>query len=136
MNVDSISHFGHYVERRQAQTQLLRALNIEGAGVQTSHGGGGVTAATTKAMAPMLRPPRPPKGAVAITNLSNLWLQGRGGVGKTVLAKWAVEQPVVKDRYPLRFWVQLSQDPDMLHCLRNLFLEVTRTLILTTNPIC
>ena len=128
---DSIPHLAHYVERPQAQAELLRALGSGDAAFQDSRratdeaDSGGASAGATHATNATISIglPKRPKRAVAITNRC---LQGRGGVGKTVLAKWAVQQPLIIDRYPLRLWVQLSQDPDVLHCLHELFVAVTR----------
>ena len=116
-SLDNLLHLAHYVERRQAQADLLRAL---GTGIHVLESGRKDVAHAQMVSVPA-RECINSKNPVVI---SNLGLQG--GVGKTVLAKWVMKQPDIIDHYPLRLWVQLSHDPDLLQCLHELFIEITR----------
>ena len=111
-SVGNVLQLAHYVERRQAQADLLRALGTGNASDDAAH---------AQMVGVSARECINPKHPVAITNLG---LQG--GVGKTVLAKWMLKQPGIIRHYPVRLWVQLSHGPDLLLCLHDLFTDITR----------
>jgi len=52
-------------------------------------------------------------------------IQGPGGVGKTAVASWTIHDEEVVEHFPLRFWVQLSQTPNMYTALQNLYSNAT-----------
>lgn len=53
-------------------------------------------------------------------------VEGFGGVGKTALASWAIRHEAVVKRFPCRFWVQLSQAPNLMQALQALYAEASR----------
>ena len=96
----------HFVDRKFIQTQVIGALL-----------GTGTSQPVTVTSTPVTGTPP--------CNKSSTHIQGPGGVGKTAVASWTIHDEAVMRHFPLRFWVQLNQTPNLEAALKILYAEAT-----------
>ncbi|KAJ1696585.1 hypothetical protein LUZ63_005097 [Rhynchospora breviuscula] len=68
-------------------------------------------------------------------HLKVIWITGMGGLGKTTLAKKVFDSPELRNNFPCRAWVSVSQNFDLNYLLRKILKQISEKKDVKTSRI-